>query len=72
MESAHPLRNRAHHGFFFAGVRIAGSTLLVPLLEEVFYRSFLYRYIAAPNWICTPHNRFNAKRGSWSLQSSLG
>ena len=46
---------------FFAGVRITGSTLLVPLLEEVFYRSFLYRYIAAPNWICIPHNRFNAK-----------
>ncbi|MED5381426.1 MAG: CAAX prenyl protease-related protein [Verrucomicrobiota bacterium] len=47
--------------WFFAGVRITGSTLLVPLLEEVFYRSFLYRYIVAPNWIYTPHNQFNAK-----------
>ena len=45
----------------FAGVRIAGSTLLVPLLEEVFYRSFLYRYILAPNWLFTAHNRFNAR-----------
>ncbi len=27
-------------------VRILGSTLVVPPLEEVFYRSFLYRYIA--------------------------
>jgi hypothetical protein len=26
--------------------RIAGSTFIVPPLEEVFYRSFLYRYIA--------------------------
>jgi len=26
-------------------VRIAGSSLVVPPLEEVFYRSFLYRYI---------------------------
>ena len=47
--------------WFFASVRITGSTLLVPLLEEVFYRSFLYRYILAPNWIFTPHNQFNTK-----------
>jgi CAAX prenyl protease-like protein len=45
----------------FAGVRIAGSTLLVPLLEEVFYRSFLYRYILAPNWLFTAHNQFSAR-----------
>jgi CAAX prenyl protease-like protein len=47
--------------WFFAGVRIAGSTLLVPLLEEVFYRSFLYRYILAPNWMFTAHNSFAVK-----------
>jgi hypothetical protein len=47
--------------WFFAAMRITGSTLLVPLLEEIFYRSFLYRYIVAPNWIYTPHNQFNAK-----------
>lgn len=34
----------------FIGVRIAGSTLLVPMLEEVFYRSFLYRWIADPDF----------------------
>ncbi len=45
----------------FAGVRIAGSTLLVPMLEEVFYRSFLYRYILAPNWMLTAHNSFAVK-----------
>ena len=47
--------------WFFAGVRIAGSTLLVPLLEEVFYRSFLYRYILAPNWMFTAHKSFAIK-----------
>ena len=46
---------------FFAGVRIAGSTLLVPMLEEVFYRSFLYRYILAPNWMFTAHSSFAVK-----------
>src|SRR5690349_14780411 len=29
--------------YFFVIVRIAGSTLVVPPIEEVFYRSFLYR-----------------------------
>ncbi len=36
--------------WLFVGVRIAGSTLLVPMLEEVFYRSFLYRWIAQPDF----------------------
>jgi uncharacterized protein len=39
-------------------VRIAGSTLVVPPLEEVFYRSFLYRYIARQNFLSVPLNRF--------------
>ena len=30
--------------------RILGSTLVVPPLEEVFYRSFLYRYVAKPGF----------------------
>ena len=32
--------------WFFIAVRILGSSLVVPALEEVFFRSFLYRYIA--------------------------
>jgi CAAX protease family protein len=38
--------------------RILGSTLVVPPLEEVFYRSFLYRYIAKPDFLSIPLNRF--------------
>jgi len=38
--------------------RILGSTLVVPPLEEVFFRSFLYRYIAKPNFLVVPLNRF--------------
>jgi CAAX prenyl protease-like protein len=38
--------------------RIAGSTLVVPPLEEVFYRSFLYRYLAKPDFQSVPLNRF--------------
>lgn len=44
--------------WFFNAVHIAGMTLVVPPLEEVFYRSFLYRYIASQNFLAVPLNRF--------------
>jgi CAAX prenyl protease-like protein len=34
----------------FIGVRLLGSTFIVPPLEEVFYRSFLYRYVMQPDF----------------------
>jgi uncharacterized protein len=51
-----------HFGHALAGLfiitRILGSTWIVPPLEEVFYRSFLYRYIASQNFLDVPLNRF--------------
>lgn len=44
--------------WFFNAVHIVGMTLIVPPLEEVFYRSFIYRYIASPNFLAVPLNRF--------------
>jgi membrane protease YdiL (CAAX protease family) len=38
--------------------RIIGSSLVVPPLEEVFYRSFLYRYIVKPDFQNVPLNQF--------------
>jgi len=38
--------------------RVLGSTFVVPPLEEVFYRSFLYRCIARPDFQSVPLNRF--------------
>lgn len=38
----------------FALARLAGSTLVVPPLEEMFYRSFLYRYIVTPDFQKVP------------------
>src|SRR5580658_5626750 len=43
---------------FFNLVHILGMTLIVPPLEEVFYRSFVYRYIASPNFLAVLMNRF--------------
>src|SRR5258708_39285288 len=45
-------------GCFFVGTGILGSTFVVPPLEEVFYRSFLYRYIANQNFLSVPLNKF--------------
>jgi CAAX prenyl protease-like protein len=42
----------------FIVTRILGSTWIVPPLEEAFYRSFLYRYIAKPEFMSVPLNRF--------------
>jgi uncharacterized protein len=49
----------AHFGpgilaWVFIVTRIAGSALVVPPLEEVFFRSFLYRYLAAKNFTALP------------------
>ena len=45
-------------GWTFVLVRLFGSTLVVPPLEEVFYRSFLYRYIARPAFDSLPLSYF--------------
>jgi uncharacterized protein len=44
--------------WFFIAVHILGMTLVVPPLEEVFYRSFLYRYVASQNFLSVPLNKF--------------
>jgi hypothetical protein len=46
--------------WFFIGVRILGSSLVVPALEEVFFRSWLYRYIAKPDFQAVPLGQFVA------------
>jgi CAAX prenyl protease-like protein len=44
--------------WLFIATRILGSTFIVPPLEEVFYRSFLYRYIAGKDFLAVPLDRF--------------
>ncbi|MBM3838732.1 MAG: CAAX prenyl protease-related protein [Verrucomicrobia bacterium] len=44
--------------WFFIWVRVLGSSLVVPPLEEVFYRSFLYRYIVNPGFQGVPLGHF--------------
>ena len=44
--------------WLFVVTRILGSTFIVPPLEEVFYRSFLYRYLANQIFSAVPLNQF--------------
>jgi uncharacterized protein len=43
----------------FVVVRIIGSSLVVPPLEEVFYRSYLYRYLVRPEFETVPLTHFS-------------
>ena len=43
---------------FFIVVHILGMTWIVPPLEEVFYRSFLYRSFAKQDFLSVPLNQF--------------
>ena len=55
-----PWNPQAHFGqgaawvWFFTLVRLAGSTLVVPPLEESFFRSFVYRYISKTDFLSVP------------------
>ena len=45
--------------WFFVAVRTIGSALVVPPIEEVFYRSFLYRYFIRLDFQSLPFNYFH-------------
>jgi CAAX prenyl protease-like protein len=45
--------------WMFVVVHLLGSTFIVPPLEEVFYRSFLYRYFVKLDFQAMPLNRFH-------------
>jgi CAAX prenyl protease-like protein len=45
--------------WFFILVHLLGSSLVVPPLEEVFYRSFLYRWFVKENFQAMPMRQFH-------------
>lgn len=46
-------------GWFYVSVRLIGSTFVVAPLEEVFWRSFVYRYSIRTNFESLPLNLFH-------------
>ena len=49
----------AELGWFFVCVRTLGSALVVPPIEEVFFRSFLYRYFVRLDFLEMPFSRLH-------------
>lgn len=45
--------------WFWNIIRLIGSSMVVPPLEEVFYRSFLYRYFVRLNFLTMPLGQFH-------------
>ncbi|WP_224957181.1 CAAX prenyl protease-related protein [Geomonas subterranea] len=50
-------------------VRVAGAVFVVPVMEELFWRSFLLRYLVAPDFQSVPLGRFTW--GSFVISSVL-
>lgn len=48
-------------GVLFLMVRVLGRSVLVPMIEEVFYRSFLYRVIIRPDFGSVSLGDWNAR-----------
>ncbi len=46
-----PRRGDGHIDLALAGLRITGATLVVPVMEELFWRSFLTRWIDRPGFL---------------------
>lgn len=44
---------------FFVAVRTIGSAIIVPPIEEIFYRSFLYRWFVRKDFESLPLNHFH-------------
>ena len=56
----HPVFGQASGlAWAFVFIHLLGSTFVVPPLEEVFYRSFLYRYFVKIDFLSMPLKRFH-------------
>ena len=44
--------------WFFIAVHLIGMTVIVPPIEEIFYRSFIYRYIATKDFLSISPGQF--------------
>ncbi len=45
-----PFTAGAQAGLLLAGVRMFGASIVVPIMEELFWRSFLIRYLVSPHF----------------------
>lgn len=46
-------------GWFFALTRLAGSAFVIAIIEEFFFRGFIYRWLQARHWLEVDAGRFD-------------
>jgi CAAX prenyl protease-like protein len=71
-EPWNPFKQLGQHSalaWFFVAIRIFGSALIVPPIEEAFYRSFLYRYFVRTDFEAMPFRQFHWL--SWVVTSCI-
>jgi CAAX protease family protein len=56
-----PLQPDGRFDFLLAGIRLGGSALVVPVIEELFWRSFIMRWIDKPDFLSLQPQRVSAK-----------
>lgn len=54
-------------GWPLAIVRLCGSAFVIAPVEELFFRSFLYRYLQRSDWTQVPQSRFDAGAFVWMV-----
>jgi CAAX prenyl protease-like protein len=52
------LGSHAPLAWLFIATHLLGSTFVVPPIEEIFYRSFLYRYVASKDFLSVSLDKF--------------
>ncbi len=63
-EGYNPYEAGTQIGVILAGIRLIGASVVVPLMEEIFWRSFIIRYIISPDFT-------RVKLGAFTLPSFL-
>jgi CAAX prenyl protease-like protein len=53
-----PFQEAASFGFVLAGIRVFGAAVVVPLTEELFWRSFLIRFLIKSSYTSVPLGSF--------------
>lgn len=54
-------------GWTLTLVRLAGSAFVIAPVEEIFFRSFLYRWLQNHDWTKVPLNRFDGTAFLWMV-----
>ncbi len=53
-----PFQISGQKAYLLVGIRLFGAAVVVPVMEELFWRSFILRYIISTNFLAVPIGKF--------------